>query len=35
NSDPRVQQFLLGEADGPVPFRFPAQPIEKDLFNDA
>ncbi|EJO3993564.1 phospholipid ABC transporter ATP-binding protein MlaF [Vibrio vulnificus] len=35
NSDPRVQQFLLGEADGPVPFRFPAQPIEKDLFHDA
>ncbi|GAA5645742.1 MULTISPECIES: phospholipid ABC transporter ATP-binding protein MlaF [Vibrio] len=30
--DPRVQQFLFGEADGPVPFRFPAQPIEKDLF---
>lgn len=35
NPDPRVQQFLLGEADGPVPFRFPAQPIEKDLFHDA
>ncbi|EPO0031896.1 phospholipid ABC transporter ATP-binding protein MlaF [Vibrio vulnificus] len=35
NSDPRVQQFLLGEADGSVPFRFPAQPIEKDLFHDA
>ncbi|MCE7597053.1 phospholipid ABC transporter ATP-binding protein MlaF [Vibrio fluvialis] len=33
NSDPRVQQFLQGEADGPVPFRFPAQPIEKDLFH--
>ncbi|MCA2017572.1 phospholipid ABC transporter ATP-binding protein MlaF [Vibrio tritonius] len=32
-SDPRVQQFLQGKADGPVPFRFPAQPIEKDLFN--
>ncbi|WP_299687543.1 phospholipid ABC transporter ATP-binding protein MlaF [uncultured Vibrio sp.] len=32
NSDPRVQQFLQGEADGPVPFRFPAQPLEKDLF---
>ena len=31
--DPRVQQFLQGNADGPVPFRFPAQPIEKDLFN--
>lgn len=32
SDDPRVQQFLLGEADGPVPFRFPAPPIEKDLF---
>lgn len=33
NPDPRVQQFLRGEADGPVPFRFPAQSIEKDLFD--
>jgi phospholipid/cholesterol/gamma-HCH transport system ATP-binding protein len=33
NPDPRVQQFLQGEADGPVPFRFPAQSIEKDLFD--
>ena len=33
NQDPRVQQFLQGEADGPVPFRFPAQSIEKDLFD--
>ncbi|CAK2940013.1 phospholipid ABC transporter ATP-binding protein MlaF [Vibrio gigantis] len=32
NDDPRVQQFLQGEADGPVPFRFPAQSLEKDLF---
>lgn len=32
NNDPRVQQFLNGEADGPVPFRFPAQSLEKDLF---
>ncbi|MDK9762125.1 phospholipid ABC transporter ATP-binding protein MlaF [Vibrio sp. D420a] len=32
NEDPRVQQFLNGEADGPVPFRFPAQSLEKDLF---
>ncbi|MCA2429202.1 phospholipid ABC transporter ATP-binding protein MlaF, partial [Vibrio chemaguriensis] len=28
NPDPRVQQFLQGDADGPVPFRFPAQSIE-------
>ena len=33
NQDPRVHQFLQGEADGPVPFRFPAQSIEKDLFD--
>jgi phospholipid/cholesterol/gamma-HCH transport system ATP-binding protein len=33
NPDPRVQQFLCGDADGPVPFSFPAQPIEKDLFH--
>ncbi|KAB0318071.1 phospholipid ABC transporter ATP-binding protein MlaF [Vibrio diabolicus] len=33
NPDPRVQQFLQGDADGPVPFRFPSQSIEKDLFD--
>ncbi len=33
SEDPRVQQFLNGEADGPVPFRYPVQPIEKDLFH--
>ncbi|MDF2156004.1 phospholipid ABC transporter ATP-binding protein MlaF [Vibrio sp. CAU 1672] len=33
NPDPRVKQFLQGEADGPVPFRFPSQSIEKDLFD--
>jgi len=32
SNDPRVQQFLQGDADGPVPFRFPAQSIEEDLF---
>ncbi|MDN3615254.1 phospholipid ABC transporter ATP-binding protein MlaF [Vibrio gallaecicus] len=32
SNDPRVLQFLQGDADGPVPFRFPAQSIEKDLF---
>jgi len=31
NTDPMVQQFLLGHADGPVPFRFPAKSIEEDL----
>ncbi|MGB2078311.1 MAG: ATP-binding cassette domain-containing protein [Vibrio sp.] len=32
NKDPLVVQFLTGLADGPVPFRFPSAPIEKDLF---
>lgn len=32
NQDPRVQQFLLGDADGAVPFAYPAEPLEKDLF---
>ncbi len=26
-----VQQFLQGEADGPVPFHFTAEPLEQDL----
>lgn len=32
NRDPRVRQFLDGDADGPVPFTFPAQPLAQDLF---
>lgn len=32
NPDPQIQQFLKGEADGPVPFRFPAPPLEQELF---
>lgn len=31
SDSPLVQQFLGGLADGPVPFHFPAQSIEKDL----
>lgn len=31
--DDRVQQFLTGKEDGPVPFHFPAQLLEKDLFD--
>ncbi|OEF28442.1 phospholipid ABC transporter ATP-binding protein MlaF [Vibrio rumoiensis] len=30
--DERVQQFLTGKEDGPVPFHFPASSLEKDLF---
>jgi phospholipid/cholesterol/gamma-HCH transport system ATP-binding protein len=33
NPDPQVQQFLQGDADGPVPFSYPSQSIEKDLFD--
>ena len=32
NPDPRIRQFLDGDADGPVPFRFPAEPMEQELF---
>lgn len=31
SDSPLVQQFLRGEADGPVPFHFPATSIEKEL----
>ncbi|USD64991.1 phospholipid ABC transporter ATP-binding protein MlaF [Vibrio sp. SCSIO 43136] len=34
NEDPRVQQFLQGHADGPVPFRYPSQPLAQELFAD-
>lgn len=33
NPDPQVQQFLLGDADGPVPFRYPSQPLAEELFS--
>lgn len=32
NADPRIRQFLDGDADGPVRFQFPAQPLTHDLF---
>ncbi|MEF1256244.1 phospholipid ABC transporter ATP-binding protein MlaF [Vibrio sp. M260112] len=32
NPDPQVQQFLVGDADGPVPFRYPSQPLAEELF---
>tara|TARA_E500000331_G_scaffold257425_1_gene248154 strand:- start:159 stop:959 length:801 start_codon:yes stop_codon:yes gene_type:complete len=35
NSDsPLVQQFLQGEADGPVPFHYPADKLENALFGE-
>lgn len=32
---PFVHQFVHGEADGPVPFHYPAQDYRKDMFGDA
>ncbi len=32
NTDERVRQFLDGDADGPVPFQYPAQALDQDLF---
>ncbi len=31
DDSPLVHQFMAGEADGPVPFHFPSQPIEEEL----
>jgi phospholipid/cholesterol/gamma-HCH transport system ATP-binding protein len=32
---PWVRQFMHGEADGPVPFHYPAAPLEEDLLRPA
>ncbi|MFC0309552.1 ATP-binding cassette domain-containing protein [Gallibacterium trehalosifermentans] len=32
STDPRVIQFLSGQADGPVKFHYPAEPYEEELF---
>jgi phospholipid/cholesterol/gamma-HCH transport system ATP-binding protein len=32
SGDPFVRQFVDGEADGPVPFHYPARPYEEDLY---
>ncbi len=35
NSDsPWVRQFMDGQADGPVPFHFPAEPLETDILGN-
>src|SRR5690606_13988824 len=35
NSDsPLVQQFLQGQADGPVPFHYPATDLKQQLLKD-
>ncbi len=35
SSDPFVHQFVFGEADGPVPFHYPAEPFAQDLMRGA
>ena len=32
--EPRVRQFIHGEADGAVPFHYPARPYTEELLND-
>ncbi|CCN71833.1 phospholipid ABC transporter ATP-binding protein MlaF [Vibrio nigripulchritudo] len=34
NPDENVQQFLTGQADGPVPFQYPASSLSEELFNE-
>lgn len=34
SGDPRVKQFMHGEADGAVPFHFPAKPYVEELLHD-
>ncbi len=34
SKDPFVHQFVWGEADGPVPFHYPAPPYGQDLIGD-
>jgi phospholipid/cholesterol/gamma-HCH transport system ATP-binding protein len=34
STDPFVRQFVDGEADGPVPFHYPARPYRRELFAD-
>jgi len=31
SDNPRIRQFMNGEADGPVPFHYPANPLAADL----
>ncbi|MCX7115744.1 MAG: ABC transporter ATP-binding protein [Gammaproteobacteria bacterium] len=34
SSSPKVKQFMHGEADGAVPFHYPASPLERELLDD-
>lgn len=35
NNSPRVRQFIHGEPDGPVAFRYPAPPLKQDFLGDS
>lgn len=35
STDPKVRQFMLGDADGAVPFHYPAKPYQMELLEDA
>ncbi len=35
SGNPRIRQFMKGEADGPVPFHFPAPELRRDLLGGA
>ena len=34
-ANPLVQQFISGDAEGPVRFHYPAQPVSEDLLGQA
>ncbi len=34
DTNPQVMQFLNGDADGPVPFKYPAKPLSQSLFDE-
>ena len=33
SSDPQIRQFMHGEADGVVPFHYPARPYTEELLD--
>ena len=35
HEDSRVEQFMHGQPDGPVPFHYPARPFQDDILNDS
>jgi phospholipid/cholesterol/gamma-HCH transport system ATP-binding protein len=35
SESPLIRQFMSGEADGPVPFHYPAEPYEQQLLGGA